>query len=118
MSAPKTVAETGLTYRYVLWSPTALHTFTNKRAAEKYNKSFPELRFFTADEYADFVASQRPGVSLTRATPKRFSGVTTDYSAFVRALWNMGDAAETATGGQAFYARKRDELLETFVSHL
>jgi hypothetical protein len=58
------------------------------------------------------------GVSLTRTTPKRFSGVNTDYSGFVRALWNMGDAAETATGGRAFYARKRDELLDTFVSHL
>jgi hypothetical protein len=58
------------------------------------------------------------GVSLTRVTPKRSSGVKTDYSGFVRALWNMGDAAETATGGNAWYAARRDALLDTFISHL
>lgn len=53
------------------------------------------------------------GVSLTRNTPKLRTGLTTDYTPFVRALWNMGDAADSATGGRAWYAARRDELLAT-----
>lgn len=33
----------------------------------------------------------------------------------MRALWNMGDAAETATGGNAYYARRRDAILSRLV---
>ncbi len=58
------------------------------------------------------------GVTLDRNTPKRSTARHMDYSGFVRALWNMGDAAETATGGNAYYARKRDELISTFVQYL
>ncbi len=58
------------------------------------------------------------GVTLARNTPKRSTAGNTDYSGFVRALWNMGDAADSATGGNAYYARKRDELLNTFVQYL
>lgn len=70
------------------------------------------------------------GVSLARTSPKLSSARTTDYSGFVRALWNMGDAAETATTvdtngntvpnnrARDYYAGKRDELLATFVQYL
>jgi hypothetical protein len=33
----------------------------------------------------------------------------------MRALWNMGDAAETATGGNAYYARRRDAILSRLI---
>lgn len=72
----------------------------------------------TARKRATRKPAARKGVSLARTTPKLSSGVNTDYQPFVRALWNMGDAAETATGGNAFYAARRDALLDTFISHL
>ena len=70
------------------------------------------------------------GVSLDRVTPKLSSGLTTDYSGFVRALWNMGDAADSATtldkegntvpseSARRYYGARRDALLNTFVQYL
>lgn len=70
------------------------------------------------------------GVTLSRTAPKRSTGGNTDYTPFVRALWNMADAAETATTvdtngntvpnnrAREYYAGKRDELLNTFVQYL
>jgi hypothetical protein len=36
----------------------------------------------------------------------------------IRALWNMSDAAETATGGKAYYERRRNEILSRVVSFI
>lgn len=70
------------------------------------------------------------GVSLTRVAPKLSSARTTDYSGFVRALWNMGDAADSATtvdkdgntvpsqSARRYYSARRDELLNNFVQSL
>jgi len=33
----------------------------------------------------------------------------------MRALWNMGDAAETATGGNAYYEKRRDAILSRLI---
>lgn len=55
-------------------------------------------------------------VSLARQTPDEPSG---GWHKVCRALWNMGEAAETATGGNAYYARRRDAIvsrLESFLS--
>jgi hypothetical protein len=66
------------------------------------------------------------GVNLARTTPKTSTALTTNYAPFARALWNLGEAAETATtldkstgeeipseSARRYYARKRDELLAT-----
>lgn len=39
----------------------------------------------------------------------------TDWHKVTRALWNMGDAAETATGGNAYYERRRDAILARLI---
>ena len=52
-------------------------------------------------------------VSLART--ERFEPSGTDWHKVTRALWNMGDAAETATGGNAYYERRRDAILARLI---
>jgi hypothetical protein len=51
-------------------------------------------------------------VSLARVPMDEPSG---GWHRVARALWNMGDAAETATGGNAYYERRRDAILSRLI---
>lgn len=68
------------------------------------------------------------GAGWTFTAPKRPRGWTsaetvslarterhTDWHKVTRALWNMGDAAATATGGNAYYERRRDAILSRLI---
>jgi hypothetical protein len=54
-------------------------------------------------------------VSLARGEAYEPTG---GWHRVIRALWNMSDAAETATGGKAYYEKRRDAILANVVSFI